>query len=218
MPSGLTEAERMMIRYVGSMNHGGQDLVALVTAKTGASISTHGYRLRSSRSLSSFFSGHLLLLSRGDMKPVWSRPAKVSGFNLLPMQPSNSPLLIFNRSIESSRGVVSDRPAIAGRSIQLLGLDLRTGKVALNKIFGPTSSVRFYPPLYDVVAGTIDMKFSGWEVRLKLKNSLIIEQPKRSLAKPKVNWTSKRLNSGWYSRRRSTKLRWSKSEQKSGPC
>ena len=172
MPSGLTEAERMMIRYVGSMNHGGQDLVALVTAKTGASISTHGYRLRSSRSLSSFFSGHLLLLSRGDMKPVWSRPAEVSGFNLLPMQPSNSPLLIFNRSIESSRGVVSDRPAIAGRSIQLLGLDLRTGKVALNKIFGPTSSVRFYPPLYDVVAGTIDMKFSGWEVRLKLKNSL----------------------------------------------
>ena len=178
MPSGLTDAQRKKIRYVGSVEHAGQDLVALVTAKS-SSVTTPAYRIRSSRSVNTFFSGHLLLLSRGDIQPVWSRLAEVAGFHLLPMLPSASPFLILNRSIQSTRSTSAPRlagtPLASGNSFQFLGLDMRTGKVVLNKTVGPVvsySSARFSSPIFDPVAGTIDMKFSGWELKLSMKKSL----------------------------------------------
>jgi len=178
VPSGLTEAERKKIRYVGSLEHGGQDLVALMTVKA-ASISTLTYRIRSLRSQGTFLSGHLLLFSRGDIQPVWSQPAEVAGFNLLATLPSASPFLILNRSIQSTRNVnnsrTTDPPVLPGTSFQVLGLDMRTGKVAFNKIFGPIASYNsggLKSPVVDPVAGTIDIDFTGWEVKISMKKSL----------------------------------------------
>ena len=46
------------------------------------------------------------------------------------------------------------------------------GHVVVNKVIGPINSVRFYPPKVDSAAGTIDMKFSDWAVRLNMKEAL----------------------------------------------
>ena len=176
MPSGLTEGQRKKIKYMGAVEHAGQDLIVLATVKTG-SISTGAYRIRVSRSLSTFFSGHLLLMSQGKPELVWARPAELTGFQFLPMLPSTSPLLVFNRSIQSSRGSnvggPGQMPVITGSSLQLLGLDIKTGQVALNQIVGSASStVRFNSPKVDPVAGTIDMTLGDWEVKLSVETSL----------------------------------------------
>ena len=178
LPSGLTEAERKTIRYVGSVEHAGQDLVALVTAKS-SSISTPAYRIRSSRSVNTFFSGHLILLSRDDIQPVWSRPAEVAGFHLLPMLPSACPFLILNRSIQSTRNtngpVLVGQPSTPGNAYQFLGLDMRTGKVVFNKTTGQVlayNSVRFSSPIFDPVAASVSIKVTGWEVRLSMEKLL----------------------------------------------
>ena len=175
MPSGLTEDQQEKIKFIGAMEHLGQDLVALVRTRS-SSVSSQAYRVRASRSLNTFFSGHLLLLSRGDIKPVWSRPAEVVGFQLLPMLPAASPLLLFNRSIQSARVAndpnLADPPVISSGSFQLLGLDMRTGKVLVNKIFGSVHSVRFYSPIIDPIESTIAMKFSGWKIKLGMKKSM----------------------------------------------
>ena len=178
MPSGLTEAERKKVRYVGSLEHAGQDLVALMTAKT-TSVSAFTYRIRSSRSQGTFFSGHLLLLSRGDIQSIWSQPAEVAGFNFLSTLPSASPFLILTRTIQSTRNAKAPRavdpPVISGTSFQVLGLDVRTGKAAFNKIFGPIvfyNSGGLKSPIIDPAAGTIEIDFSGWDVKISTKKTL----------------------------------------------
>ena len=173
MPSGLTEAQRKAIRLIGATKHAGNDLVAMVTAKSG-SISTQGVRLRSSRGISSFFTGHVLLLNCDTNEPVWTRPVELTGFHLLPMLPSTSPLLIFNRTVQST-GTGKTSPLSeeldAGNLFQLVALDMNDGHVALNKVFGPVGPTQFASPKVDLVAGTIDMSFRGWEVRLSTKKS-----------------------------------------------
>ena len=177
LPSGLTEAKRKEIRYLGSIEHAGQDLVAFATAKSG-SISTPVYRIRPSRTVNSFFSGHLMLLSRDDIQPVWPRPAEVAGFHLLPMLPSASPFLILNRSIQSTTNINGERligpPVTSGNCYQFLGINLRTGKVVLNKTVGPVlayNPIRFSSPIFDPVTASIRIKFTGWELRLSMKKS-----------------------------------------------
>jgi len=190
VPSGLTEAERVKIRYVGAMEHAGQDLVVLSTGKA-RSIKSVGYTVRSLRSQTTFMSGHLLLLSRGNIQPVWPEPAEVTGFHLLPTLPSGSPLLILNRSVQSigSDSKPVGLPVVPSISFQFFGLDMRTGKVVFNKILGsaiPYNGRGSILPIVDPVAGTIDMGLTGWNFKLHMKKSLD-EPPAPVASVTKVN-------------------------------
>ena len=190
LPSGLTEAERVKIRYVGSMEHAGQDLIVLSTGKA-RSIKSVGYTVRSLRSQTTFMSGHLLLLSRGNIQPVWPEPAEVTGFHLLPTLPSGSPLLILNRSVQSigSDSKPVGLPVVPSISFQFFGLDMRTGKVVFNKILGsaiPYNGRGSILPIVDPVAGTIDMGLTGWNFKLHMKKSLD-EPPAPVASVTKVN-------------------------------
>ena len=186
IPSGLTADQRKRVRAIGTTSHAGKDLVVLASSKPG-SITTYGIQLRSSQPQSAFFSGHLLLLDRDKVETVWKRPAELSGFHLLPLLPSASPLLIFNRTVRVSGGgrvsgfgrASKAAPGLAmanqlpvGNLLQFMALDMNDGHIVLNKVIGPINSVRFYPPKVDSAAGTIDMKFSDWAVRLNMKEAL----------------------------------------------
>ena len=87
------------------------------------SISANGYRVRASNSLFTFFSGHLMLLSRDKMEPVWDQLAELDGFQLQPMLPSTSPLLVLNRRIQStssSKPQDQVKPSFVGSGLQVI--------------------------------------------------------------------------------------------------
>jgi len=174
-PSGLTEDQRKKVRFVGGFEHLGKDLIVLADTKT-SSISASSFRIRAAHSLGTFFSGHIMAVSQDTHEPVWDRLAQVDGFQLLPMLPSASPMLILTRRIQASSRSRDALPqqgvqVVSGSSLQLLGVDMEDGHVVVNKIFGPVGTVRFTAPIIDLVAGTIDMKFAEWEVEFTFEKS-----------------------------------------------
>ena len=173
-PSGLTEDQLKKIKYIGGFTHLGKEMIVMATSK--GPVSTSSFRARASYSLSTFISGHIMSLSQDTLEPAWDRLAEIDGFQLLPMLPSASPILIMNRRIQSSsrpRDIVPQLgvPIIPSSSLQLLSLDMNDGHVVVNKILGQVGTVRFTSPVIDLAAGTIDMKFADWEVQFVFEKS-----------------------------------------------
>ena len=177
IPSGLTEGQRKKVRFFGGFEHLGQDLIVMANNKT-IPLRENRYSIQATYSQGTFFSGHLISLSKDTLEPVWDHPAELDGFQLQPMLPPASPLLILNRRVQlnpaSKRRPQLVRPGlvgISGTAMQVLALDLNDGHVAVNEILEPLGSVQFTPPIVDLKAGTIKMKLSGRRIEMTLEKS-----------------------------------------------
>ena len=177
IPTGLTEDQRKKVQSISAFEHLGKDLIVMATARM-SRVSANGYRYQASYTSGTFFSGHLMLLSKDKLEPVWDQLAELDGFQLQPMLPAASPLLIFNRRIQgypSSRGPDAAKQAltqtISGSGFQLVALDMNDGHVVANEVVSPVGTVQFNSPVVDLSAGRIDISFSGRQIELTLKTS-----------------------------------------------
>ena len=80
MPSGLSEDQHKLVRFLGGYRQAGQDLIVMAYNRTIPG-SASGYRVQKSHSLGTIFYGHLLLLSKDKLEPVWDEVAEISGFS-----------------------------------------------------------------------------------------------------------------------------------------
>ena len=177
IPSGLTEEQRNKIDFIGAYQHRGQDLIVMASTHRIA-FRASGFNFQASRSYDTFIYGHLMLLSKDKLEPVWNRLAQLDGFQLQPMLPSTSPLLIFNRRLQPmGTKPKQEKPPLGQRTIsgypmQILALNMNDGHVVTNEIIESTSVIRdFTSPVVDLTAGTINMKLGVHEIELTLKTS-----------------------------------------------
>lgn len=169
--SGLSKLERKSIKHVGVAKFGGRDVLLFAKNKS-TSHSAAGIRMRATRALNTFFSGHVLLLDATSNQPVWQRPVELEGFQILPMLPSGSPLLLCCRHVEStasrSKSQVTDLP-IPRNSLHVLGIDWETGQAVVNTMAGTTNVQSFGPARVDPNQGTIKFDLSSRSIHLKLQ-------------------------------------------------
>jgi outer membrane protein assembly factor BamB len=170
--SGLTTEERNSVKHVGVTSFCNKELVLIANNKSSSQL-VAGIRMRPTRNTNTFFSGHLLLLDGQHAKPVWNRSAEVVGFQILPLLPSGSPLLLLNRHIQSNaaRSAKSLPQQIPVNSLQLVGIDWKTGKEVVNVITGTTNVQSYEPARIDLAAGTVKFDMSSRSIQLSLKQS-----------------------------------------------
>ncbi|MDB2686919.1 PQQ-binding-like beta-propeller repeat protein [Mariniblastus sp.] len=174
-PSGLTEAQRQKVQFLGTTEHFGKDLIVMANHKKGT-IPAGAYTARASWSLGTFFSGHLMLISKNTLEPVWDNLAEVDGFQLQPMLPSTSPLLVLSRQIQpikkgEKKATTLGRPKALQKSLQFLAIDMQTGRSVADEVLGPIGLTRFSSPTVDLSAGVTKVQWSNGTLEFKLEKS-----------------------------------------------
>lgn len=160
------EDELKQIQFVGSTRIASSDLIVFNKAKpTLSSINSPDSAVIAQRLLTHhvFLQGTLVLLDQETMRPKWRSPVELAGFSLVELVPAGSPMIFFQRRVQSTSSVSRPLP----RSHQLFGVDFETGEERVSFIH-PTTTVQLSGSMScDSEKGLLELDLGRYVVRIQ---------------------------------------------------